>query len=83
MRRTVARLDDGIGHATATLAGRLRSAIMVRQASSDSIPSHGAYVVGTPHAADDLSMPLRRAFGRDTRMPAEIEACMEKLRRVR
>ncbi|MEG8038251.1 hypothetical protein QP166_02420 [Sphingomonas sp. LR60] len=56
---------------------------MVHEASSDGIPPHGAYVVRDPHVADALTTPLRAAFRRETKLPCEIEACLDQLRRVR
>lgn len=56
---------------------------MVHEASSNGIPSHGAYVVRDPQAADVLATPLRAAFCKATPLPGEIEACLDQLRHVR
>ncbi|WP_335309032.1 hypothetical protein [Sphingomonas phyllosphaerae] len=56
---------------------------MVHEASSNGVPSHGAYVVRDEHAADALAAPLRAAFRKETKMPCEIECCLDRLRRVR
>ncbi len=56
---------------------------MVQEATSDGIPPQGAYAVRDPQAADALAQPLRAAFRKETKMPCEIEACLDQLRRVR
>ncbi|VXC88492.1 hypothetical protein [Sphingomonas sp. 8AM] len=56
---------------------------MAQDATSNGIPPHGAYAVRDPHAADALATPLRAAFRREAKMPCEIEACLDQLRRVR
>jgi hypothetical protein len=56
---------------------------MVHEASSTGTPPQGAYVVRDPHAADALTSPLRSAFRKEARLPCEMEACLDHLRRVR
>ncbi len=56
---------------------------MVQEATSDGIPSHGAYAVHAPQAADALATPLRAAFRKEAKLPCEMEACLDQLRRVR
>lgn len=56
---------------------------MVQDATSDGIPQRGAYAVRDPQVGDSLAMPLRAAFRKESKMPCEIEACLDQLRQVR
>ncbi|MEE2917025.1 hypothetical protein [Sphingomonas sp. CCH9-F2] len=52
---------------------------MVTHHASSGSSRGGSYTVEQPRATDDLSGPLRKAFGRDAGVPTELPTDMAQL----
>ncbi|PZU81328.1 hypothetical protein [Sphingomonas adhaesiva] len=52
---------------------------MVTHHASSGSSRGGSYTVGQPRATDDLSAPLRKAFGQDVTAPTDLPPDMAQL----
>ena len=52
---------------------------MVTHHASSGSSRGGSYTVAHPRATDDLSAPLRKAFGHDTAAPTDLPSDMAQL----